>query len=81
MEYEYTINTKEPIYTAFFHYMSSEADNKKIKEKVEGDGRKTQRPQDETKGKWGHHEPVKDKSKDRNKRWKPWQKIRCSHPT
>ena len=47
---------------------------KKENDKQEGDGRKTQRPQDESKGKWGHHEPVREQPKDRDKNQKPWQK-------
>lgn len=48
---------------------------KKKEEKVEGDGRKTKKPQGETKGKWGHHEPVREKPEDRDKdKFKPWKK-------
>jgi hypothetical protein len=43
-------------------------------DKLEGDGRATKRPQSETKGNWGHHEPIKEQPADRDKdKFKPWK--------
>lgn len=62
----------EPLYRAFSEYMAQEADKKKDNEKKEGDGRKGKSKDPQT-GRWGHHEPVREKPKDRNKGQKPWR--------
>lgn len=58
----------EELVRADYHaYMVAMADRQ---EKQEGDGRKTRKPQSENKGKWGKHEPVRDRPKDREKKEK-----------
>ena len=85
MEYE---TTKQPhplgnwilvgetlVREGYAQYMEFFWGKKKPQDKQEGDGRDTKRPQEDSKGKWGHHEPVRERPADRDKdNWKVWRK-------